>query len=194
MSKLLSRRAVIAATAIVGLGWTSAFADAPFGPKVGTKAPEMGALTDQNGKPRRLSELNGKNGVVLMFYRSAGWCPFCQAQLIAINEGAAEFEKRGYKIVGVSYDTPEVTKAFTERRALTYTLLSDPKSDVIDRWGLRDPQYAVGSRPYGVPRPIIFVLDRNGTIKAKLYEETYQKRPPAMLVVETLDKVAAGTN
>jgi len=52
----------------------------------------------------------------------------------------------------------------------------------------------LGSFAYGVPRPIIFVLDRNSTIKAKLYEETYQKRPPATLVVETLDKVAAGTN
>jgi peroxiredoxin len=41
-----------------------------------------------------------------------------------------------------------------------------------------------------VPRPIIFILDRSGTIRAKLYEDTYKKRPPAKLVVETLDKLA----
>ena len=30
----------------------------------------------------------------------------------------------------------------------------------------------------------------NGVIKAKLYEDTYTKRPPAKLVLETLDKIA----
>jgi peroxiredoxin len=68
--------------------------------------------------------------------------------------------------------------------------LSDPKSEIIDRYNLRDPQYPQGNRAYGVPRPIIFILDRSGTIRAKLYEDTYKKRPPAKLVVETLDKLA----
>jgi peroxiredoxin len=185
----LSRRTAVFAVAALGIGWASAHADAPFGPKVGTKAPDVGSLADQNGKPRRLAELNGKNGIVLMFYRSAGWCPFCQAQLIAMNEGAAEFEKRGYKIVGVSFDAPDVLKTFTERRALTYTLLSDPKSEVIDRWGLRDPQYPAGSRPFGVPRPIIFVLDSQGKIRASLAEETYQKRPPVEVVLKAIDSL-----
>ena len=69
-------------------------------------------------------------------------------------------------------------------------LLSDPKSEVIDRYGVRDPAYPPGNRAHGVPRPVIFVIDRNGVIKAKLFEEKFQKRPPLGLIVETLDKVA----
>jgi len=65
-------------------------------------------------------------------------------------------------------------------------------SEIIDRYKLRDPQYKAGSRAYGVPRPVIFILDKTGTVKSKLYEETYQKRPPATLVLATLDKVASG--
>jgi len=42
-----------------------------------------------------------------------------------------------------------------------------------------------------VPRPIIFVLDRQGTIKAKLFEESFTKRPPLGLIRATLDKLAA---
>jgi len=61
---------------------------------------------------------------------------------------------------------------------------------VIDRYKLRDPQYPPGDFAYGVPRPIIFILDKNGVIKAKLYEETYTKRPPLALVLETLDRIA----
>ena len=86
---------------------------------------------------------------------------------------------------------PTSLEAFSIKRGLTYTLLSDPKSEVIDRYGLRDPQYGAGSKAYGVPRPIIFVVGRDGTIKAKLFEDTFKKRPPLGLVLETLDKLAA---
>jgi peroxiredoxin len=90
----------------------------------------------------------------------------------------------------LSYDPPEALAAFTAKRGITYALLSDPKSEVIDRYGLRDPAYPPGNRAHGVPRPIIFVIDQSGVIKAKLFEETFQKRPPLGLIIETLDKVA----
>ena len=85
---------------------------------------------------------------------------------------------------------PAWTRIFTANRGILFPLLSDPGSEVIDRYNLRDPQYKPGSRAFGVPRPIIFVLDRKGVIKAKLYEETYKTRPPLALVLETLDKTA----
>jgi len=82
-----------------------------------------------------------------------------------------------------------VLAAFVAKRAISYTLLSDPKSEVIDRWRLRDPQYPPGNLAHGVPRPIIFMIDRQGVIKAKLFEETFKTRPPIKLVLETLDKL-----
>ncbi len=186
----LNRRAVLAVAAVATLAVGSAAkADAPFGPKVGTRAPDVGALADQAGKVRPLRDLAGPKGVVLMFFRSAEWCPFCQAQLIAMNGGAAEIERRGYKLVGVSYDDPSKNKAFADRRGITYELLSDPGSKVIDGWGLHDPQYPPGNRAYGVPRPAIFVIDRKGVIRASLAEETYQKRPPVEAVLKALDGI-----
>lgn len=166
-------------------------APAELGPPIGAKLPELGTPQDQTGKPRTLNSLMGQKGLVLFFFRSAAWCPFCQAQLMDLNTGVAEFERRGFKLAGLSYDVPKIQADFIEKRGIKYTLLCDPKSEVIDRFGLRDPQYPPGNFAYGVPRPIIFVLDRNGIIKAKLYEETYTMRPPVKLVIETLDKVLA---
>ena len=160
-----------------------------LGPAVGTVAPDIGTRLDQLGKPHQLQDLMGRNGLVLFFFRSADWCPYCQAQLIDINGGAAEIEKRGYRVVGLSYDGPEILETFTAKRHLTYTLLSDPKSEIIDRYNLRDPQYPQGSRAYGVPRPIIFVLDPRGVIKAKLYEESFKNRPPVSAVISKLDEL-----
>lgn len=176
---------------VVFFGVTTGFAE-DLGPAIGSKAPDIGTRLDQFGKPRQLSDLMGRNGLVLFFFRSAEWCPFCQAQLVDINGGVAEIEKRGYRIAGLSYDSPEILETFAAKRHLTYTMLSDPKSEIIDRYNLRDPQYPPGNRAYGVPRPIIFVLDPQGVIKAKLFEESFKNRPPVSAVISRLDELGGG--
>lgn len=185
---------VILTVALAVMGPSLAAEAQDLGPPVGAKVPDIGTPPDQTGTQRSLSSLMGEKGLVLFFFRSADWCPFCQAQMMDLNTATAAIERRGYKMAGISYDSPQILSTFIERRKIAYTLLSDPKSEIIDRYGLRDPQYRPGSRAYGVPRPVILIVDRSGTITAKLYEETYQKRPPATLVVETLDKLAAKTN
>jgi peroxiredoxin len=185
-------RHLLASLLLLGLIQSaSASFSAELGPVVGSEVPSFGTPDDHNGKQRSLESLMGEKGLVLVFYRSAGWCPFCQSQLIDLNKGNAEIEKRGYKLAGVSYDAPKVLTDFVSKRSIQYTLLSDPKSEIIDRYGLRDPQYKQGSMAYGVPKPIIFILDRKGTVRTKFYEDDYKKRPPIGLVIETLDTLAS---
>jgi len=166
--------------------------DFDLGPATGVPAPSIGTPQDQTGAPRALQSLMGEKGLVLFFFRSAAWCPYCQAQLIDLNSGVADLAKRGYRLAGISYDKPETNAGFVAARQIGYPLLSDRGSVVIDRFGLRDPQYKPGRIAFGLPRPIIFILDTNGVIKAKLYEETYKTRPPAALVIQAIDKLAAG--
>jgi len=176
---------------LAGFATVSASAD-DLGPPVGSIAPDIGVRLDATGMPRTLADVMGKNGVVLMFFRSADWCPYCQAQLIDVNGGVAEIEKRGYRVAALSYDSPQILQTFTTKRNIAFTFLSDPKSEVIDLYKLRDPQYPPGSRAYGVPRPIIFVLDKQGVIKAKLYEESFKVRPPVTAVISKLDELNKG--
>ena len=190
-------QSVLRVAAIVSLAFLVTASAVPataqeLGPPVATTAPDIGTRLDQTGKPRRLADLMGQNGLVLMFFRSADWCPYCQAQLIDVNSGVAEIEKRGYRIAALSYDSPEILQAFTVKRHIAFTFLSDPKSEVIDLYKLRDPQYPPGSRAYGVPRPIIFILDRNGVIRSKLYEKSYKVRPPVTAIISKLDELARG--
>lgn len=156
-------------------------------PAVGQAAPAV-AGTDIAGKSRTLGQLAGKNGSVLVFFRSSSWCPFCKAQLIAMNDSAAAgLAKRGYALIGLSYDEPAVLERFAAERKVAWPLLPDPQSKVIDGWGLRDPAYAAGSRAYGVPRPAVFVIDAKGIIRARLMEEDYRKRPQAEAVLAAVD-------
>ena len=93
----------------------AAFAD-DFGPSVGAKAPDIGTRPDQTARPRTFADLMGTNGLVLMFVRSADWCPYCQAQLIEVNGGNAEIEKRGYRVAALSYDSPAILQAFAAKQ------------------------------------------------------------------------------
>ncbi len=45
---------------------------AEWGPQVGTALPELRA-PDQDGKAVELADLQGKNGVLIIFNRSADW-------------------------------------------------------------------------------------------------------------------------
>ncbi len=181
-------RGLVLLMVAMSLNAAPALAD-DLGPPVGTSAPALGTLPDQTGRPRMLADLTGRKGLVLVFFRSAGWCPYCQAQLIDLNTGVPEIEKRGYKIAALSYDQPAVTADFAAKRNIAFPFLSDPESKVIDRFDLRDPQYPPGSKAYGVPRPIIFILDPNGRIEAKLYEQTFKTRPPVGAVIAKIDEV-----
>ncbi len=166
-------------------------AEVDFGPAIG-ESIDFGTLKDQTGAGRDLASITGENGLVLMFVRSADWCPFCQAQMIEINGSLAELESRGYGFATVSYDDTDILSRFTARQSIGYTMLSDEGSQIIEKYGLRETNYEEGHRAYGVPKPIIFILSPDGVIEGKLFEESFRERPPATAVIEALDEVNAG--
>lgn len=96
------------------------------------------------------------------------------------------------RFYAISKDTPAeshdlATKiAHDGRGALGYPLLSDPRSLVIDRYGLRDPAYK-GEKIDGVPRPSVFVLDKGGRVRWEKIETDYRERPTNEEVAAALD-------
>nr|QQZ49828.1 redoxin domain-containing protein [Phenylobacterium glaciei] len=55
---------------------------------MGSRIPPI-AARDMAGKPVTVRDLSDKNGVVLVFFRSAKWCPYCQKQLIELKDAKA---------------------------------------------------------------------------------------------------------
>jgi len=95
--------------------------------------------------------------------------------------------KRGYPVVSISYDAPDVLASFAKKFGVSYSLVSDKGSAMIDAFGIRDPQYKPGSLAYGVPTPGIFVVDRGGIVRAKLAEDGYKTRPPSQAIIAAVD-------
>ncbi len=156
-----------------------------IGLSVGAQIPAF-SVTTSKGDPASFDTLKGDKGMVLAFFRSADWCPFCKGQLRDLNTAAAELKSLGYPLTALSYDSVETLDKFAAREGLTYTLVSDPDSKVIDAFDVRNKEVANSKRFSGIPHPAIFVIGADGKVKAKLFEERYQDRPPAALVVETV--------
>lgn len=146
---------------------------------------------DSTGAATNFAELTGSSGAVLVFVRSASWCPYCIQQLRDIQKVAEPLSKRGYSLISISYDSPDILATFTKKFSITYTMTSDRGSAVIDAFGIRDPQYKEGSRAYGVPMPGIFIVDRKGIVRAKLAEEGYKVRPPSEAIVAAVNALPA---
>ncbi|MEA2235798.1 MAG: hypothetical protein QOC81_522, partial [Thermoanaerobaculia bacterium] len=58
-------------------------------------------------------------------------------------------------------------------------------AETIDRYGLRDP--SAKQELNGVPRPAVFVLDREGRVRWSKIESDYRERPTTEEVAAALD-------
>jgi peroxiredoxin len=163
---------------IVLAAFSAATASAPeLGPPVGATFPHELAAPDQTGKQQTLHSLMGEKGVAIVFVRSADWCPFCKGQLVDVNRHFARFRALGLNVVSVSVDEVAEIATFATSQKIEYAMLADPGGAINLSLGIRDEQYPVGSAAFGVPRPTLYVLDRNGTIRLRYMEPTYRTRP-----------------
>jgi len=170
-----------------------------LGPAIGETIPHDLSIMSASGVVRSFDTLVGEKGMALFFIRSIDWCPFCQAQVIEVDGRAQEFEDRGLSVVFMSYDPPAEQQKFIKRRKIDTVLLSDQESEVIDAFGLRNENYELGSRGYGVPHPAVFIINTDKTVAEKFYEDdflsntkSYRNRPAVDIILEAVDQAAAG--
>jgi len=147
---------------------------------IGESAPDF-TLSDAAGKDVSLKALLKTSKVVLVFVRSADWCPFCRKQLQDLQTSLPEIEATGATLIAISYDSPATNATASTKLGLTFPLLSDPGSKVIDAYGIRN-QDAKG-RAAGVPHPVVFILDQEGVIRVKLMRDGYKVRPESAEII-----------
>lgn len=185
--------AVVAATLAVlnYLNYQETIENGPgkdLGPATGTFVGDF-SLPDANGSTQDFTTLRGDNGVVLSFVRSADWCFFCKLQLVDFEQGlVAELAERGYGFAAVSYDSQQTINNFQIEKGLSYTHLSDMGSKLIERWGLTNTNASPGDW-YGYPHPIIMIIDSEGNLEAKMFEQSYRDRPQTEAILELIDSL-----
>ena len=162
------------------------------GPEVGDRIPPFEAI-DHKGAQQTLDTLRGPKGLLLLFTRSADWCPFCKGHLVQLERQRKAFESRGYRVAALTYDIPEVLKHFAERAGINYPLLSDPDSKIIRAFGILNKTVPESHPFFGIPNPGQYLIDADGKVEAKFFEEKYSDRfTPGNILVRTLGGPGAG--
>ncbi len=192
----LPLRAMLAVALALGsagaatIGFTQTVpAAAAIGPAVGARIATGAALIESNGKATTLAAVAHGKPVMVILFRSAKWCPYCQGQLKSLGPVAAAAKAKGVGFVAISYDSPADLAAFASKQSLSFPLYSDTGSKLIDALKLRDPRYAPDSFAYGVPYPTTLLLDARGTVKGKTIETDYKIRPTNADLIALLAKV-----
>lgn len=93
-----------------------------------------------------------------------------------LEQNQNEFRKLGLGVAAVSYDSNEVLHNFAQRRGIHFPLLSDVDSKIIHELGILNETVPADSPFRGIPHPGSFVLDANGVIVAKYFEEDFRER------------------
>ena len=152
-------------------------------PMPGDAFPHSLAAADQHAQPQSLRSLMGPKGLAVFFVRSADWCPFCKGQLVDANRHLSAFTAAGLNVVSISVDEVPLLAEFAKSQAIGYTMLSDPKGAINLSLGIRDQQYPLGTKAFGVPRPTLYVLDAKGIVRLRYQEKTYRTRPQLDAVI-----------
>ena len=103
----------------------------------------------------------------------------------------SDFNARGIHVVAVSADDPEVNLRHRQKLGFTYTFLSDPKTEAIQRYDLLHK----GGGPNGadISRPAEFLIDSTGTIRWENLTESVTVRARPEQVLKAFDNMKAAS-
>jgi peroxiredoxin Q/BCP len=103
--------------------------------KKGDEVPDF-ELPDETGTPRKLSGLLAKGPVVLFFYPAA-MTYGCTKESCHFRDMKAEYEAAGAQRVGISADTVDKQRQFSDKHQFDFPLLSDTDRTVAEMFGVK---------------------------------------------------------
>ena len=164
---------------------------------IGSRIPEF-QLQDHDSKTISSSALLAKGRLVLCFIRGR-WCPFCVAQMEAMNLILPEIDRAGATLAAISPQTVQQSFFMRDQHKLRFPLFFDAGNKVARQFGLTcrvpDEQKAIyqrafvnlpfvnGDDSWELPIPATYIIDRDGTVLYASANEDYAERPePAEII------------
>jgi len=132
--------------------------------KVGEPLPDV-AIPSSRGRPMSPAEFRGKKHVVLYFYPKNG-APFpelagCTQEGCAFRDRLQILRDLDAQVIGVSRQTVEEQRAFSEANNLNFPILSDVEGKLGGALGV--PEVRAGKQVFW--KRVTFVADKHGIIR-----------------------------
>jgi peroxiredoxin Q/BCP len=104
-----------------------------------------------------------------------------------LQKELASLKEKKVRVVGISYDAIDVLVKFSDQQKITFPLLSDPDSDTIKAFQLMNAE--AKGKIEGVPYPGTVILDKHGTIQAKLFFDGYRERHTPTDILKAVSEI-----
>ena len=187
------------------VGWLRDTGVASHALKVGDDAPDF-LLPDADGRLHSSEELRRNGPLVLSFFRG-GWCPFCTAELCALQAAKDEFESVGATLAAVTPETRDFPRQLKRNLGLDLKVLSDVDYGVAMSYGVlfRAPDEVKahysglgfdfgarhGSSDWMLPIPATYVIDAEGRIRGAFVDPDFTIRQEPAQILASLRQAAS---
>jgi len=128
--------------------------------KINEAAPDF-KLTNTDKKEVSLSDLKGKNTVLLFF--PLAFTSVCTSELCSIRDNYSIYNQLNAEVYGISVDSLFSLGKFKEEQRLNFNLLSDFNKETSKAYHTLYESFAFGMQ--GVSKRSAFVIDKNGILK-----------------------------
>ncbi len=171
--------------------------------KAGDTVPSF-KLLDQDEQPVSSIDLLAKGPLVVTFYRGV-WCPYCNMELAALEEVAAEIRARGATLVAISQQTSTNSRRSQAQNKLSYPILTDQGGELAAAFGIRwdvpeelqgvfkgfglDLPTAHNDPHWTLPMPGRYVIGTDGVIAYAEVNPDYTRRPEPSELLPVLDRL-----
>lgn len=129
--------------------------------QIGDKIPEILGI-DQYGNEIKSSDYRGRK-IVLYSYPKANTSS-CTAEACSLQAHKEELAAAGYEIIGVSKDKQALQKKFAEAQGLTFPLIADTETSLLQELGCWGEKVACGRRTIGTLRTT-YLVNEQGVIE-----------------------------
>ncbi len=130
-------------------------------------APDF-SLFDTEKKKVTLSELKGKNVLILFF--PLAFTSTCTTELCSMRDNLSFYNSMNAEVLGISVDSLFSLGKFKEEQKLNFALLSDFNKEASKAFGCLYDTFVFDMQ--GVSKRSAFIIDKEGVVR---YEEVLEK-------------------
>jgi len=176
--------------------------------KPGAKAPTF-TLKDQHDEDISSVDLIKRGPLVVSFTRGS-WCPFCSAEVRALNEAYDQFRQAGIELVVLSPQSLDRTRKQAAAGKLKFSMLADADNEIAKAFGLvytfpedlkniyssvlnLDIQAINETSSWQLPIPARFFIGGDGVIRDVKADPDYRFRPEPSEVFDIAREVMEHT-
>jgi peroxiredoxin len=174
----------------------------PEGLFLNSKAKEFKGI-DQAGNEISLKELRKKGPVVLVFYRG-NWCPYCNKELKRLEDSLQLIKDKGASLVAITPEKAEGVAKTVEKTKASFSILSDENRQIMKAYDVAfkvDDKTTARYKSFDIdlvknngqkegevylPVPAVYIIDKEGNIKYRYFQEDYRKRPSVKDILDNL--------